>query len=129
MWILHPGNAALLGIGPLPPDHLRVHRFAMSPESRREVLLWAMELGLMRVRGHGAVTTFEFTSSTVDALRAAQPFMRANFGPFMGCRFNNVATGESFGGLFRDISSPAASLPNGGGFYAVHIHPDPPERG
>ena len=88
-----------------------------------------MRHGLMRVRGHGAVTTFEFTIAVEDALRAAQPFIRANFGHFMACRFNNAATGESFGGLFRDISVPAASVSGEDGFTAVHIQPRPTERG
>ncbi len=60
--------------------------------------------GLIRVRGHGPVTTFEFTIPFPDMLEAARPFMQTHFGPLMGCRFNNIQTGESRGALFQELA-------------------------
>lgn len=129
VWILHPGNSALLGIEALPPTRLLAHRYAPNPDTRREVLLWAMGKGLMRVRGHGVVTSFEFTAPLEEALRAAQPFMRAHFGAYMACRFNNVTSGESCCGLFRDLDHLAGRLPAEEGLVAGQIHPHAPGRG
>lgn len=72
-------------------------------EGRKAILLRAMEDGFIRVRGHQAITTLESTLPTETAIRAALPFMADQFGPRMGCRFNDLATGEAFGAFFDAI--------------------------
>lgn len=103
LWILRPGNTTLLGLGTSPSPDLHTHAHAPTRDRRHKVLLWAMVHGLIRVRGHGPVTTFEFTIPFPDMLKAARPFMQKHFGPLMGCRFNNLRTGESRGGMFMDL--------------------------
>jgi len=96
MWITRPGNALEMGtsdevhrrlIG-LPSPH--------TPSRRRSVLLTAMDAGLIRVRGHGVVTTLEATLPFITVLEAVLPFMYQHLGPWMTCRFNRVDTGESW---------------------------------
>ena len=94
-WIQRPGNAADLGL----PDEV-VEELGRIPwdfnGSRRETILrFAMDSGLIRARGHGASTTFEFTIPWEQAVRGARKFMSENFGPNMQCRFNCLSTGQS----------------------------------
>ena len=95
-WVTRPGNAGLLGI---PED---VQRLLVAPPSshtpagRRDVLLLAMDAGLIRVRGHGVTTTFEATLPFITVIEAVLPFVYQHLGPWMTCRFNRLDTGESW---------------------------------
>ncbi len=37
------------------------------------------------------------------AIQSAKPFMDQNFGPLTWCRFNDLETGQSFGGFYKDL--------------------------
>ncbi len=108
MWIMRAGNAGTLGVSEEVQQRLAAMPSPHTPAGRREVLLAAMDAGLIRVRGHGVTTTFEFTMPFPDMLQAVRPFMQEHFGPFMGCRFNNLRTGEVWGSLFQDLETLAA---------------------
>lgn len=110
MWITRAGNAGLLGVSEEAQLRLVAMASPHTPTGRREVLLAAMDAGLIRVRGHGVATTFEFTIQIPDMLQAVRPFMLENFGPLMGCRFNNLRTGEAKALLFKDLEDSVARV-------------------
>jgi hypothetical protein len=62
-----------------------------------------MNAGFIRMRGHGAVVTFEFTIPLETAIQALAPFMVQHFGPMTGCRFNDLHTGRSFGATYEEV--------------------------
>ena len=64
-WIRRPENGRLFG---LPEEIIRAlgeTPWDFNSAGRKAILLAAMEHGLIRARGHGAHTTFEFTISWV----------------------------------------------------------------
>lgn len=105
LWVTRPWNARLLGVSDdiqrllvaLPPPH--------TPTERREVLLMAMDAGLIRARWHGASITFEFTCAWTTALSSVMPFLEVVGGPWLGLTFNHVGNGESIGVLNRDLEA------------------------
>lgn len=96
MWIQRPENSRALGLPEdVVEDILAVRRDYNGP-GRRQILLLAMDNGLIRSRGHGpAEVTFEFRMDTEAAIRAAVQFMQATLGPASVPKFNNLRTGES----------------------------------
>ncbi|MCK9154508.1 MAG: hypothetical protein M0P12_00190 [Paludibacteraceae bacterium] len=75
---------------------------------REKFMLWLMhKYPLMRVRGHGISTTFEFDSrSRQSPLDAVFEFAENNLGPFSMLTINNFATKESVDisfGSFKDL--------------------------
>ena len=89
-FIQEPANSMSLGM-----DEGAARRLALMPRDfngpgRKAILLAAMALGFIRVRGHGADCTFEHTLSQARAINAAKGFMAASFGPMMLCRFTNL---------------------------------------
>jgi len=104
-WLQRPGNAASLGLEDDIIEALGRVPWDFNGSGRRTILLTAMDHGLIRVRGHGASVTFEFTVPWAQAVRGALRFMDENLGPSMQCRFSNLLTGQSveFGfGRVRD---------------------------
>lgn len=96
LWVTRPGNARLLGISEDVQRLLVALPSSHAPAGRRNVLLVAMDAGLIRVRGHGVTTTFEATLPFITTLEAVLPFMYQHLGPWMTCRFNRLGTGESW---------------------------------
>jgi len=112
-WIQVPENARRLGV---PEDvHARIAaiRWDFNGKGREAILREAMGAGFIRVRGQGASTTFESRLPMEQAIRVASRFMAENLGPLMGCRFNNLDTGESWGAGFDLIAKAleAGTLP------------------
>lgn len=91
-------RAQALALG-LPTDvveAIQAVHWDFNGPGRRQILLLAMDNGLIRSRGHGpAEVTFEFTIETEAAIRAVIPFMQATLGPASVPKFNNLRTGES----------------------------------
>lgn len=95
-WILRPRNAQAMGVPADVQEHLLVIPSPRTPVGRREVLLTTMGAGFIRVRGHGATTTFEAKLPIITVLESVLPFLRRHLGPWMTCRFNRLDTGESW---------------------------------
>ena len=108
-WIRRPQNARLVGL----PEPIRQRLAEMDRSwgrsTRRDVLLEVMTAGLIRVRGHGVWTTFEARIPIPQMISTGATFMAANFGPLMGCRFNDLETGASWEGLYRDLAEALGS--------------------
>ena len=64
-----------------------------------------MDSGLIRMRGHGASVTFEFTLPLARVIQAVSPFMERNFGPRTWCQFNDLETGECLGIFYEDLAT------------------------
>ena len=95
-WLQVLGHAQTLGLPEEVVEAIQAVRWDFNGPGRRQILLLAMDNGLIRSRGHGpAEVTFEFTIETEAAIRAVAPFMRATLGPASVPKFNNLQTGES----------------------------------
>ncbi len=105
-WIQNPGNARSLGMTDDVHALLAAIPWDFNGQGREAILRTAMAAGFIRVRGHGASVTFEFTIPTESAIETAMPFMAQNFGPLTGCIFNNLMTGQRFGLAYEAL--PAA---------------------
>jgi hypothetical protein len=101
-WIQHQENTRSLGITDEAHARLAAIPWDFNGPGREAILRVAMDAGLIRMRGHGAEVTFEFTLPMEVAIRAVTPFMQAQFGPMTGCRFNNLRTGHTVGFLYGD---------------------------
>ncbi len=103
MWIQRPENARVVGLAGEVAEAIKaVHRGHFGP-GRCQILMLAMDNGLIRSRGHGpAEVTFEFTLDTEAAIRAVIPFMQATLGPASVPKFNNLRTGESLAFNYGD---------------------------
>lgn len=103
-WIQRPQNAKLLGLDEQAARAIQEFRWDFNGTGRKAILLAAMDLGLIRSRGHGpAEVTFEFTMETQAAIRALAPFMQAHLGPASNPKFNNLRTGESLAFVYKDM--------------------------
>jgi hypothetical protein len=103
-WIQRPENARLLGLTDEVHFKLSAIPWDFNGAGREAILRVAMGAGLIRMRGHGASVTFEFTCPTATAIQSVRPFMDQNFGPITWCRFNDLETGQSFGCFYKDLS-------------------------
>ncbi|WP_243316704.1 hypothetical protein [Geothrix paludis] len=96
MWIQRPENSQALGLPAEVVEDIQAVRWDFNGPGRRQILMLAMDNGLIRSRGHGpAEVTFEFTLDTEAAIRAVIPFMQATLGFASVAKFNNLRTGES----------------------------------
>ena len=93
-WIQDPENAKSLGLDVETHSRLAAIGWDFNGPGREAILRVAMTAGFIRVRGHGASVTFEFTLPIAEAIEAVRPFMDQHFGPLTGCVFNNLATGS-----------------------------------
>lgn len=95
-WLQITANARAVGLPEEVVEAIQAVRWDFNGPGRRQILMLAMQSGLIRSRGHGpAEVTFEFTIETDAAIRAALPFMQATLGPASVPKFNNLRTGES----------------------------------
>jgi hypothetical protein len=94
-WAQRPGNAASLGVPDDVIEELGRIPWDFNGSGRKAIILLAMGQGLIRVRGHGSWTTFEFTIPWEQAIRGALRLMDETFGPAMTCRFNSLSSGQS----------------------------------
>jgi len=85
----------VLGLDVETHSRLAAIQWDFNGPGREAILRVAMTAGFIRVRGHGASVTFEFTLPIAKAIEVALPFMDRNFGPLTGCMFNNLATWSS----------------------------------
>ncbi len=96
MWIQRPENARVVGLAAEVVEAIKAVRWDFNGPGRRQILMLAMDSGLIRSRGHGPTeVTFEFRMDTEAAIRAVVPFMQATLGPASMPKFNNLRTGES----------------------------------
>ena len=95
-WIQAQGHGQMVGFPEEVVEAIQAVRWDFNGPGRRQILMLAMDNGLIRSRGHGpAEVTFEFTIDTEAAIRAVVPFMQATLGPASVPKFNNLRTGES----------------------------------
>lgn len=93
-WIQQEQNAKEIGLSDAAWERLKNINADFNGPGRVKILAFAMNMGLIRMRGHGAYWTFEFTIKTSDALWTCLSFADDYAGPYTNCRFNNLRTGE-----------------------------------
>jgi hypothetical protein len=93
-WVRNKTNAKKLGI---PASTFKQFPKFKVVDDREAFLIFLMkEAPVMRVRGHGIDTTFEYYNRQCgDALEAIRQFARENGGPFSSLNIHNLATGEA----------------------------------
>jgi len=107
-WVRDDKNAEKLGI----PDYVAAK--AKTIKDREKYLLFLMEHApIMRVRGHGSYTTFEFHSrDRQDTMDAILIWGKRNAGPFTTLNIINFATHENtqmkFGDFEEEMDSGGA---------------------
>jgi len=106
-WIQKPENAMLLGVPEEIQAELSSIPWDFNGPGREAILRVAMDAGFIRVRGHGASVSFEFTLPMETAIQALRPFMARNLGPKTWCKFNDLNTGHSIGITYGDLCSVA----------------------
>jgi hypothetical protein len=101
IWMSQPENGKKIGLSPKAIKKI----FPLDPVNDRvEILTTAMSEGMIRVRGHGTFTSFEFTISTSDALWAIYKFgKKIGFAEFSGVYFANLRTKENYETTWGDF--------------------------
>lgn len=94
-FIQRKDDALAIGLPERVYEIIRDMKWDFNGEGREQILATAMKFGFIRMRGHGAYWTFEFTIKSEDALWACLEFLMNFAGPQTQCRFNNLRTGES----------------------------------
>lgn len=102
-WIQKPENARLLGIPEEVMTQLSAIPWDFNGPGRVAILRLAMGEGLIRMRGHGAFVTFEFTLPIATAIQSVRQFVDQNFGPKTWCQFNDLETGKSLGIYYENL--------------------------
>jgi len=104
-WIQRAENARSFGLPDVEQARLCSIPWDFNGPGREAILRAAMDSGLIRMRGHGASVTFEFTLSLARVIQAVGPFMERNFGPRTWCQFNDLETGECLGIFYEDLGN------------------------
>jgi len=93
MWLREGSNAKKLGIS---PDVIKDFAKFKRVTDRDKFLVYVMQNApVMRVRGHGLMTTFEYHSrQRSDPLDAVWMFAKRFLGPLSQINVHNLATGE-----------------------------------
>lgn len=99
-WVQREGNSRLLDLSEEVQAQLSVIPWDFNGPGRRAILLVAMNSGLIRMRGHGAFVTFEFTIPMATVIQSVKPFMDQNFGPMTWCKFNELGSTRHFLGIY-----------------------------
>jgi len=102
-WIQVASNARSLGMPEEAIPLLAALVWDFNGSGRRTILRQAMEQGFIRVRGHGALSTFESRLPPAQVIKAARPFMALNFGPEMYCRITNLESLETLEIRYADL--------------------------
>jgi len=97
-----PKNAKKVGLSPRFVKQIKDMDWQ---KDRPEILILAMNEGLVRIRGHGSLIAFEFTYDTRKTLHAVEDFLDKVFlaGPMSTLRFNNLRTHESIDISYNDF--------------------------
>jgi hypothetical protein len=113
-WVKREANAAEIGLSPVVWKSIATIPNDYGGENRKQILLTVMAAGFVRMRGHGDVVVFEFTSSTPDVLRACRAVLAAIAGPLTSCRFQNLASREvlvvNYADFERDVGEDLSNL-------------------
>jgi hypothetical protein len=96
---------------------------------RKAILRTAMDASFIRMRGHGADVTFEFTLPMEAAIQAVAPFMTQHCGPQTGCRFNDLKAGTSLGIAHGALQLVLEGQDEGGLAALVGLASSLPDRG
>jgi hypothetical protein len=101
-WIQEYANAKKLG---LSKEAITAIKEFDPFENREELLIYAVEsTNIIRVRGHGDSTTFEFAMQSVPALWAIFKFSKEiGLGEYSNIFVANIRTKENFNALFGDF--------------------------
>jgi hypothetical protein len=93
-WVRNRANAKKLGI---PASTFKQFPKFKVVDDREAFLVFLLkEAPVMRVRGHGIDTTFEYYNRQCgEALEAIREFSQKNGGPFSTLNIHNLATGEA----------------------------------
>jgi len=92
-WVRNKANAKKLGI----PDSAfkQFPKFKVVTDREAFLIFLMKEAPVMRVRGHGIDTTFEYYNRQCgDALEAIRQFAQDYGGPYSTLNIHNLATGE-----------------------------------
>lgn len=105
-WITDPANADRIGLPKRTFVRMGKLHWA-NPDHRAPILLLAMSAGLVRVRGHGATISFEYTVADAKALRAVRSFLEKTqlAGPATGLQLNNLKTGKTHFFRYDDLGA------------------------
>jgi len=114
MWLRRPGNAEKLGVPQKVIDGFS--NFAIARD-RNKFLIWVMQHApIMRIRGHGAYTAFEYSSrSRSNPIDAIWIWGKKKLGPFSNMFIANFATNEKTNIRWGDFLDAVDS----GGYEAV----------
>lgn len=113
-WIQDRKNAESVGLNDVAYNKLKDLKWDFDGNGRAEILAIAMNAGLIRMRGHGAYWTFEFTAPTSTALWSCLSFLNDFAGPYTTCRFNNLRTHEQTAMSYQE--------------FKAHMTEDEPEK-
>ena len=113
-WLRAPGNAKRLGV---PSGVVGMFGNFVPGKDRDKFLMFVMaHAPVMRVRGHGAVVAFEYSSrSRREPMDAISEWCKKNAGPFTMLHMVNFATRENTEMLYSQFEQ----LVDEGGYDAV----------
>lgn len=95
-WIQRPENAREFELPDEIVQALGDLRWDFNGKGRRDILLLAMDQGLIRTRGHGpGAVTFEATLPIEETIQGAAKFMHLNCGPATRCTVSDLRRGET----------------------------------
>ncbi|WP_257306528.1 hypothetical protein [Geothrix campi] len=95
-WIQRPENARGFGISEEVAQALSLLTWNFNGRGRRDILLLAMDQGLIRTRGHGpGAVTFEATLTIEETIKGSAKFMQLNCGPATRCTVSDLRRGET----------------------------------
>jgi len=107
-WILKPENGRLLGLSEEIQSKISTIPWDFNGPGREAILHLAMGEGLIRMRGHGASVTFEYTLPMAAVIHSVSIFMGQNCGLLTWCKFNNLRNGQSLGIFYQDLCEAIA---------------------
>lgn len=102
-WIQRPENAREFELSDEVLLALENLRWDFNGKGRRDILLLAMDQGLIRTRGHGpGAVTFEATLPIEETIQGAAKFMHLNCGPATRCTVSDLRRGETIVFTYSD---------------------------
>jgi hypothetical protein len=110
-WVKRELNAEAIGLPKRTYQKIMDMDWDFDGPGRAEILYEVMKAGFIRMRGHGAYWTFEFTCDSYHALWCCLDFLMNYAGPYTNCRFSNLRTRESIELSFVEFQKTMAKEP------------------